>query len=99
MICIQNIDYNKYRKWILVRYFNPANYHPARITKADKNFASKLCFKVIKFPFKIRDIHKIKKKNALALALLATNKKKDIQSMYQKKKKKKKKKKVFIYYL
>ena len=31
-----------------MRYLNPANHHPARITKADKDFAKKLDFKDIK---------------------------------------------------
>ena len=37
---------------------NPADHHPARITKADKDFVKMLGFKDIKFPVKIRDIHK-----------------------------------------
>ena len=38
---------------------NPANHHPARITKANKDFAKTLNFKDINFPIKIRDIYKI----------------------------------------
>ena len=62
LINIQNTDDNEYFKWCLVRYLNPADHHPARITKADKDFAKTLDFKDIKFPVKIRDIHKIEKK-------------------------------------
>ena len=48
MINIKNIDNNECFKWSTVRYLNPANHHPARITKADKDFAKKLDFKDIK---------------------------------------------------
>ena len=55
----------------MIRYLNPADHNPRRITKADKDFAKRLDFKDIKFPVKIRDIHKIEKKIILlALALL-----------------------------
>ena len=50
----------------MVIYLNLANHHPARMAKADKDFAKKLDFEDIKFPVKIRDIHKI----LLALAFL-----------------------------
>ena len=59
---IQNIDDNERFKWCLVKYLHPADHHPARITKADKNFAKELDFKDKKFPVKIRAIHKIEKK-------------------------------------
>ena len=65
LINIQNIDDNECFKWSLVRYTNPAELNPRKITKANKDFAKKLDFKGIKFPVKIRDIrdiHKIKKK-------------------------------------
>ena len=61
MINIQNIDDNECFKWYLVRYLNPVDHNPRRITKADKGFANKLDFENIKFPLKIRDIHKIEK--------------------------------------
>ena len=38
LINIQNIDGNKLFKWCLVRYLNPADQNPAKITKADKDF-------------------------------------------------------------
>ena len=60
LINIQNID--ECFQCCLVRYLNPADHNPRRITKADKDFAKRLDFKDIKFPLKIRDIHKIEKK-------------------------------------
>ena len=45
------------------------NHHPARITKADKDFAKKLDFKDIKFTVKIRDIQKIVKKNSIGISV------------------------------
>ena len=60
-----------------------ADYYPARITKANKNFAKRLDFKDIKFPVKIRDIHKIEKKIPSALVFLDMKIKKNTQSMYQ----------------
>ena len=59
MINIQNTDDNECVKWCFVRYVNRADHNPRRITKADKDFAKKLDFKGIKFPVKVRDIHKI----------------------------------------
>ena len=67
----------------MVRYLNPPNNHAARITKADKDFANRLDFKDIKFPVKIRDIHKIEKRISSAFVFLAMKIKKNIQSMYQ----------------
>ena len=60
---IQNIDDNEYFKWSLVRYLNPLDHHPARMTKCDKGFGKRLDCKCIKLPVKIRDIQKIEKKN------------------------------------
>ena len=45
LINIQNTDDNECFNWSLVRYLNPADHHPARITKAEKNFAKGLDFK------------------------------------------------------
>ena len=42
----------------MVRYLNPADHHPARITKADKDFVKRLYLKDIKFPVKIRDFER-----------------------------------------
>ena len=58
LINIQNTEDNECFKWCLVRYLNPVDHNPRRITKADK----KLDLKNIKFPVKIRDIYKIEKK-------------------------------------
>ena len=49
-------------KWSTIRYVNPANHHPVRITKADKEFTKRLEFEDIKFPGKIKGIQKIGKK-------------------------------------
>ena len=50
---IQNINDNDCFKWCFVRYLHPADHDPARITKADKNFAEEPDFKDIIFPVKI----------------------------------------------
>ena len=84
LINIQNIDDKACFKWYLARYLNPANDHLAIITKAEKGFTIKLDFKDIKFPVKIRNIHKIKKKKSLALMFLLMKTKKNIQSMFKK---------------
>ena len=81
LINIQNIDDNKCFKWCLVWYLNPADDNRRSITKADKNFAKRPDFKDIKFPVKIRDIHKIEKKIPSALAFLIMKIKKNIQSL------------------
>ena len=60
LINIQNIDKNECFKWCLVRYLTPADHNQARIIKGDKDFTKKFDFKGIKFPVKVRDIHKIK---------------------------------------
>ena len=62
---------------------HPTN-NPRRIPKADKGSAKKLDFKDIKFPVKIRDIHKIEKIIPSAIAFLVMKIRKNIQSMYQK---------------
>ena len=66
LINIENIDDDddddKCFKWCLVRYLYPADHHQARITKANKDFEKEPDFKVITFPVKIRDIHKIEKR-------------------------------------
>ena len=69
MINIQNTNDNQCFRWCLVRYLNPADHNPRRITTADKDFAKRLGFKVIKFPVKIRDIHKIDKKNSIGISI------------------------------
>ena len=53
----------------MVQYLNLAEHNPRGITKADKDFAKRLDFKDIKFPVKIRDIHKIEKKNSIGISV------------------------------
>ena len=65
LIDIQNIGNNECFKWCLVRYLQPEDHHPAKITKANKDFAKRLDFKDMKFPVKIKDIHKIEKKKKI----------------------------------
>ena len=84
MINIQNIDDNKCFKWYIVRYLNPEDRNPARIAKADKEFARKLDFKDIKFPVKFRDIHKIEKKNSIGIIAFGYKDKENVQFMYLK---------------
>ena len=71
----------------MVKYLNPANHQPVRITKTDKEFENTHDFSDIKFPVKIRDIQKIykkkKKKIPLVLMFLAMKIKTYIQSTYQ----------------
>ena len=71
MINIQSIDDNEYFKWCLVRYLNPADYHAARITKADKDIAKKLDLENIKFPVKLREIHKTERKNSIDISVFS----------------------------
>ena len=40
-----------------------SDYHPERITKADKDFFEKFDLKDLKFSVKVKHIHKIDKKN------------------------------------
>ena len=62
LINIQNINDNECFKWCLFRYLHDADHNPARMRKVDKHFARELDFHNIRFPVKIRDIHKKKKK-------------------------------------
>ena len=55
----------------MVRYVNPADQNPQRITKSDKDFTTRLDLKDIKFPVTIRDIHKIEKKNSISISVFA----------------------------
>ena len=85
MINIQNIDDNECLKWCIVRYLNPADHHPVRIAKADKDFVKKLDFKDIKFPTKIRDIHKIKKNSSISISVFGYENKEKYQIYVSKK--------------
>ena len=69
MIVAQSIADNECFKWCLIRYLNPVDHNPRRFTKADKDFAKRLDFKDIKFPVKIIDIHKMKRKNSIDISV------------------------------
>ena len=60
LINIQNIDDNECFKWCLVSYLNPADHHPAKVTKADKDFPKRLDFKNIIFQPKLETFTKLK---------------------------------------
>ena len=51
------------------RYLQPADYHLVRIRKIDKLFKDKSDFEDIKFPVKIKDIHKIEKNNYIDISV------------------------------
>ena len=87
LINIQNIDDNECSKWSLVRYLNPADHSPARITKADKEFAKKLDFKDINFQSKLETFAKLKKKkkNSIDTSVLGYENK-EKQTIYVSKK-------------
>ena len=70
MIDIQNFIDNECFKWCLVRYLHPANHNPRRIKKADKLFGDELDLEDIKFPVKIKAIHKFEKKNSIGISVL-----------------------------
>ena len=69
LINIQNFDDIEFFKWCFVRYVNLSEHNPRRITNADKGFVKRLHFKDIKFPVKVRDIHKIEKKNSICISV------------------------------
>ena len=69
MINSQNNDINECFKCCLVRHLYPEDHHPARIPKADKDFAGVLYLKDIIFPVKIRDIYKIEKTNSIGISV------------------------------
>ena len=84
MINVQNIDDNECFNWSIVGYVNPADLNPAGITKANKEFAKKLDVKDIKFPVKIRDIHKFEKKNSVRVSVFGYENEEKHPSIYQK---------------
>ena len=45
------------------------DHNPKRISKADRDFDKKIDFKDIKFPVKVRHIHKIEKKNSIGISV------------------------------
>ena len=50
-------------------WLNPADHHPERTRKADKDVAKRLDFKDIKLPVKIRNIRKIEIKNSIGISV------------------------------
>ena len=60
------------------------DHNPKGIAIVDKNFGKKPDFKDIELPAKVRDNHKIEKKNSIDISVLVMKLKKNIQSMYQK---------------
>ena len=50
-------------------YLHPADHNPRRIRKADKDFSETLDFEEIRFPLKIRDFHKIERKNCIDISV------------------------------
>ena len=90
MVNIENIDDNECFKWCLVRYLQPADHNTRRILKADNDFARQLDFKDIKFSFKVRNIHKIVRKNSIGISVFGYESKDEERNMliyYQYKKK------------
>ena len=59
MINIQNI--HKLFKCFKL-YLHPANHNPRSIRKVDKDCTGEIVFEDMKFPVKVRDIHKIEGK-------------------------------------
>ena len=53
----------------LVKYLNPIDHNPKRITKVDKLYGDKLDFKDIKFPAKVRDIQKLERKSFIYITV------------------------------
>ena len=53
----------------MVRYLYPADYCPARNRKNNKLFGDELDFEDIKFPVKIKGIHKMEKKNSIGISV------------------------------
>ena len=83
-INIQNIDDdNECFKWSIVRYVNPVDHDPRRIKKADQDFAKRIDLKNIKFSVKIRDIHKIEKKNSIGISVFGYKNKEKIHGVLE----------------
>ena len=68
---MQNIVDNECFKGCLVRYLHPADHNPARITKANKDFAKGFNFKDVKFQSKLETFSKLKKKKKRILSASA----------------------------
>ena len=80
LINIQNINDNQCLEWCtymvyMVRYVHTAGHNLRKTRKDDKDFSKMFDFKDKKFPFKIRDIHKIEKKNCIDISVFGYGKK------------------------
>ena len=53
----------------LFRYLHTSDHNPRTIRMVDKYFTRELDFKDIKLPVKIRDIHKVEKKNCICISV------------------------------
>ena len=53
----------------MVRYLQTTDHNPRRIRKVDKLYGDKLDFKDMEFPVKVRDIHKIERKNSISISI------------------------------
>ena len=58
---------NECFKWCIVRYLHIADHHSTTNRKVDEMLADELYFPNIKFPVKIKDIHKIEKNNFIGI--------------------------------
>ena len=67
-----------------MRYLHPANHHSTIIRKRDEKLADKLHFEDIKFPVKIEDIQKVKKRNSLRISVFGYKNKIRKKSIYRK---------------
>ena len=75
---------NKCLKWCISIYLNPAQHHPAIIKKIDEILLDWVDFEDIKFPVKIKDIHKIEKNNSIRISVFGYENEKKKQSIYKK---------------
>ena len=74
MNALNGVQSDTYIQWIIIK----------KIIKTDNDFAKKLDFKDIKFPVKVRDIHKIEKNNSIGISVFGSQIRNNIQFMYQK---------------
>ena len=54
-----------------VQSLHPAYHNPRRIARADRLSRDELDFEDIKFPVKIKDTHKIEKKNSIGISVFS----------------------------
>ena len=85
LFSIQNIDDNQSFKRSLVRYLHHVDYNPRTIRKVAKLYGYKLDSPDIKFQFKVKDIHKIERKNPIGFSVFGYEDKKKCPSYVSKK--------------